>query len=72
VLERDRGLCQVCLLNGRTTLASEVDHIVGKAQGGSDDESNLQAICDTCHDAKTASEKHNGHRGRISEERREG
>ncbi|GAA4493254.1 HNH endonuclease signature motif containing protein [Pseudaeromonas paramecii] len=56
VLERDRYLCQVCLAKGRITVATEVDHIVNKAAGGTDDEANLQAICRSCHAAKTQSE----------------
>jgi 5-methylcytosine-specific restriction endonuclease McrA len=33
-----------------------VDHITPKAQGGTDDLSNLQSICDPCHAEKTARE----------------
>jgi 5-methylcytosine-specific restriction protein A len=51
ILTRDNGLCRVC---GRP--ASEVDHVVAKARGGSDDEANLQAICSACHAKKTALE----------------
>ncbi|MCK8068089.1 HNH endonuclease [Cobetia sp. 1CM21F] len=40
----------------RITPATEVDHIVGKAQGGTDAPGNLEAICKACHQAKTASE----------------
>jgi len=40
----------------RITPATEVDHIVGKAQGGTDAADNLEAICKACHQAKTASE----------------
>lgn len=54
ILRRDRSLCQPCLKNNRTELATQVDHIIPKAKGGTDDESNLQAICGPCHDAKTA------------------
>lgn len=56
VLRRDAGICQCCLKLGRITLANEVDHIRNKAQGGSDDMDNLQAICRACHAAKTAAE----------------
>ena len=56
ILERDRGLCRVCARAGRVTLAAEVDHIVNKAAGGTDDERNLQAICRPCHQRKTLSE----------------
>ena len=56
VLRRDKGLCQTCLPNGRTELASQVDHIKPKAKGGTDDMSNLAAICGDCHRAKTQRE----------------
>ena len=51
ILARDSGLCRVC---GRP--ASEVDHIVPKSRGGTDDEDNLQTICTACHAQKTARE----------------
>ena len=47
-------MCQPCLKSGRPTQATAVDHIVPKSQGGGDEDSNLQAICKPCHDAKTA------------------
>ena len=57
VLKRDEGLCQPCLFGQmRPTPATEVDHIVPKAQGGTDDPSNLQSICTSCHRAKTSRE----------------
>ncbi|KOR22809.1 HNH endonuclease [Burkholderia cenocepacia] len=34
----------------------EVDHEVPLEQGGSNDDSNLQLLCDDCHKAKTAAE----------------
>jgi 5-methylcytosine-specific restriction endonuclease McrA len=60
IIERDKGLCQPCLRQGRTTLATEVDHKIPKAEGGTDDDENLEAICDQvpfrCHSIKTAKE----------------
>lgn len=53
ILSRDRYLCQPCLETGRPTPANIVDHIEPKARGGTDDDTNLQAICPDCHDAKT-------------------
>jgi 5-methylcytosine-specific restriction enzyme A len=46
-------LCAACLLEGRTVAATDVDHIVAKRAGGTDDESNLQSLCHACHSAKT-------------------
>ena len=54
IMKRDKGLCQPCERVGRYTPATQVDHIKPKAQGGSDDENNLQSICGDCHDEKTA------------------
>lgn len=56
VMARDKYLCQPCVGYGRLTLADEVDHIVPQAEGGTDAESNLQAICRPCHDVKTRAE----------------
>lgn len=56
ILTRDGYLCQPCQRNGRPTPATQVDHIVPKAKGGTDDPDNLEAICRSCHDAKTAQE----------------
>ena len=39
--------------------ASMVDHIIPKAQGGRDDETNYQSLCTSCHNYKTA---HDGSR----------
>lgn len=63
-LKRDRHLCQVCEAAGRVTVATEVDHITPKAEGGTDDMSNLAAICSNCHKAKTARE--NGRDWRVT------
>lgn len=60
IMERDRYLCQVCLANDRYTPATEVDHIINKAQGGMDELSNLQAICHACHKTKTQAESRRG------------
>ncbi|UZE12777.1 HNH endonuclease [Pseudomonas sp. B21-053] len=53
ILLRDQYTCKVC---GVTTNQLEVDHIVNLAQGGSDNDDNLQAMCTPCHKAKTARE----------------
>ena len=58
VMVRDCGLCQCeeCKRLSRVRVATEVDHIVPKFEGGTDDEANLQAINVECHKAKTAKE----------------
>lgn len=56
ILTRDCGLCQPCLKAGRVTAARQVDHILAKSAGGGEEDSNLQAICTACHQAKTATE----------------
>lgn len=60
VLTRDSLLCQPCLNGGRLTVASQVDHIIPKGNGGTDDVENLQAICVMCHRLKTARESQRG------------
>lgn len=56
VLERDSHLCLECLRAGIFNHGRNVDHIVPKSQGGGDELSNLQTLCDTCHTAKTQAE----------------
>ncbi len=56
ILARDDGLCQPCLGRDLITMATQVDHIVQKASGGSEEDENLQSICGDCHKAKTARE----------------
>jgi 5-methylcytosine-specific restriction protein A len=57
ILERDKYLCQSCLRAGRVTPATDVDHIKPKADGGTDDDGNLESKCKPCHDAKTIGER---------------
>lgn len=56
VLQRDNYLCVMCLASDRVVEATDVDHIVGKENGGSDDLNNLQSLCSPCHNEKTAKE----------------
>lgn len=56
VIQRDDGLCQPCLRVGIIKSFDAVDHKVPLSQGGSDDENNLQCICNDCHKVKTQSE----------------
>ena len=57
VMEAYGGLCVACRLVGVITAATEVDHIIPKAKGGSDDESNLQPLCSECHRKKSLADK---------------
>lgn len=67
VLLRDKGLCKPCGFQNRVSPATEVDHIVPKSQGGTDDQTNLQSICSACHKLKTAYES-TGERARFQPE----
>jgi HNH endonuclease len=57
ILKRDLHLCQSCLKQGRVCPANHVDHIIPKSKQGSDDDTNLQALCKPCHEAKSAEER---------------
>ncbi|POM09966.1 HNH endonuclease [Pseudomonas sp. WP001] len=57
ILIRDNYTCQAC---GVVTQQLEVDHILNRARGGTDDDANLQALCVPCHKLKTASESAEG------------
>ena len=48
-------LCEQCELEGRLTLAEEVHHILPLANGGTNDEDNLVALCKSCHSKVTIS-----------------
>ena len=54
VIARDGGACRICgqLVTGR----GDVDHIVPKSRGGTDELGNLQYTHVECHSRKTASE----------------
>lgn len=55
---RHNPLCEECLRHGRITLATLVDHIVPIKKGGAClDMDNLQSMCDSCHNRKTAKER---------------
>lgn len=53
ILKRDERICYLC--GGEAT---EVDHVINAAAGGSHDDANLRAICSACHRAKTMAEAH--------------
>lgn len=49
--------CVECAKKGRVELSTVADHIQQRSQGGMDFEySNLQALCDRCHNIKRAEE----------------
>jgi 5-methylcytosine-specific restriction protein A len=47
-----------CTEPGCPNVATQVDHIVPKSQGGTDDEANLRSVCRPCHDRKSGKERH--------------
>jgi 5-methylcytosine-specific restriction protein A len=57
-------LCRECVRAGRTRLATIRDHVVPLAEGGVDDETNEQPLCQDCSDLKTHEESK---RGRMRE-----
>ena len=50
----DNLLCAECLLNGISTLMSDVDHIDGDTFNN--EPTSLQSLCKPCHSRKTARE----------------
>ncbi|QXC59342.1 HNH endonuclease [Aquihabitans sp. G128] len=57
IIRRDHGICHVCGKPG----ATEADHVVPLAEGGSDTDANLAAIhAKPCHEAKTRAEQARG------------
>jgi 5-methylcytosine-specific restriction protein A len=64
ILERDayQCRCEECRLTGEIHEATEVDHVVSLARGGTDDPSNLQAISAEHHRSKTQREARGGYR----------
>ena len=51
-------------LHAAAVNSTDVDHIISKKEGGTDDDTNLQALCHACHSRKTALE--DGRWGRAS------
>jgi 5-methylcytosine-specific restriction protein A len=55
---RDKRRCQECLRNGDPTVYGiNVDHKIPRRQGGTDDDENLECLCDTCHARKSRRER---------------
>ena len=59
VLERDNHACQL-RFPGCLGTATQVDHVMPLARGGTDDEANLQSVCVDCHRLKTLAEQRDG------------
>lgn len=53
-------LCAECDRQSRVAVAVILDHIVALAEGGSDEPSNWQGLCQSCSDVKTAAEAARG------------
>ncbi len=49
-------LCRACAVS-LECLEYDIDHIVPRSRGGSDERTNLQALCVQCHAAKSRSEQ---------------
>lgn len=47
-------LCEMCQKNGKLTPTEEVHHILPLSRGGTHAESNLMALCKSCHSEITA------------------
>lgn len=52
--------CAVCLREGRHTRATIRDHVINLQEGGTEDEANIQGLCQGCSDAKTRAEAQRG------------
>ena len=76
-LDRDGNECQDCGAavgagDDTATATAEVHHKTPRAEGGSDDLSNLVTLCRSCHGARhTSSERHDEGRALLTERERE-
>lgn len=61
---REHPICAHCQREGRIVTATDVDHVLPRANGGTDDDANLQALCHSHHSRKTATHD-GGFRGRV-------
>jgi len=54
VFERNNYQCQSCNKTDLTAKTLQVDHIIPLAQGGANDFSNLQTLCEKCNREKSS------------------
>lgn len=52
----EEPLCRRCDAHGRIAVTAIADHVIPKAEGGSDERSNYQGLCGACHREKTQAE----------------
>lgn len=64
ILQRDNHRCYTPFPDICTGTATQVDHIINLAAGGTDHPHNKRAICPLCHRRKTAHEAAEAHRTR--------
>jgi 5-methylcytosine-specific restriction endonuclease McrA len=65
VQRRDGHTCALCGGSG-----DEVDHVVPRSEGGTDDPDNLRVLCAPCHKVKSDRERKAGYRRRWKAARR--
>jgi 5-methylcytosine-specific restriction protein A len=53
-------LCAECARQGRVRASTQRDHVVPLSEGGADDETNEQGLCDACHAEKSQREAATG------------
>ena len=55
-------LCETCLTEGRETPTQQIDHVVPvrDAPDRALDETNLRALCVSCHSRRTMTDRHRG------------
>lgn len=53
----EHPLCKRCLERGHYRPGDEVDHVIPLSQGGADDDTNKQTLCNDCHTEKSIRER---------------
>jgi 5-methylcytosine-specific restriction protein A len=61
----EEPLCRSCREAGLVAVSTIVDHIKPLSEGGSDDRSNKQGLCEPCHLAKSKAERARAARRRV-------